>query len=78
MMSDRMMEKLYELEREMVPPEKWIDIVPPEIVDMVHEEVEAGYPMGIAYDVDLGWCVLGTGQGPFFAWVEFEEKLRGL
>ena len=42
----------------------------PEAYKIAKESSEQGYPTGIAYDKELGWCVLMSGQGPFIAWAE--------
>lgn len=62
---------VWDLEKKMISTDEWYR-VPSHIVDMVHEEIETGHPVGFAYDEDLGWCILGTGQGPFIIYIERE------
>ena len=36
----------------------------------------AGYPVGIGHRDDVGWFILGTGQGPYVIWLENEDNWK--
>jgi hypothetical protein len=61
------------LEEHLVPPARWDVEVPPEV--RLHGiEDEGSYPVGYGRHPEKGWFVLGTGQGPFVIWAEWENE----
>lgn len=60
------------LEKHMIPPERWDLEVPPEV--RLHGiEDERSHPTGYGRHPDKGWFVLGSGQGPFVIWSEWDH-----
>ncbi len=53
----------------MIPFNQW-STAHPEAYKIAMESYKERYPSGIAYDDELGWCVIMAGQGPFIAWSE--------
>jgi hypothetical protein len=66
-------EAAFRLEKKMIDPAEWPEKVPHELIDMVHEDIEAGYSIGFAHDDELGWCILAAGQGPCIIYCERED-----
>lgn len=62
-------QKAFELEGKMIPFNQW-STAHPEAYKIAMESYKERYPSGIAYDDELGWCVIMAGQGPFIAWSE--------
>jgi hypothetical protein len=66
-------EKVFLVEKKMIPIDRWSE-VPEYVMDEVRGAIEDRIPIGFAHDAELGWCILSTGQGPFFVWVEAWDK----
>ena len=66
-----------ELEEELISPDKWdnklLDKIPREISDDIKNETTGG-PTGIGYREDVGYFVIGCGQGPFIIWLEKDNE----
>lgn len=64
--------KAFELEKKMISFNHW-NQAPEKIYNMAMESHKEGIPTGIAYDNELGWCIIQSGQGPY---ILFAEKLN--
>lgn len=68
-------EKVFLVEKKAIPPDRWDEV--PEYVKRevrgVIDDPNNRIPIAFAYDEELGWCILSTGQGPFFVWVEHQN-----
>lgn len=66
----------HEAEKDLVPPRMW-----PDLVDLMPDkcrEVAEGEPdcLGIGRNQELGWFVMGSGQGPAILWSENEAAYQ--
>jgi hypothetical protein len=68
----------FRLERDLIPSEQWPKLyksMPKKIqetVDWINSEDFDMMPTGIGYNKEVGWFILGCGQGPFVIWIENE------
>lgn len=80
-MSHYLEEITFELEKHLIPIKKWKDAAnnfPENLREeiMYHirwengEEQDMPHPIGIGFRKDVGWFMLGGGQGPFIIWAE--------
>lgn len=61
------------LEQYLIPPERWDREVPGEVrVHGITDEVER-YPIGYGRHPEDGWFLLGSGQGPFIIYAQWEQ-----
>lgn len=79
---------IFELERHLVPFYEWInhrEHLPSNIWNMLENQFTAieNYgpgcvgPMGLGLDKELGYFILGSGQGPFVIWMEKPVPVSG-
>lgn len=64
------MKSIFKLEKKMIHPSKWkkfYNIMPRECQEVVDGPPDA---LGIGYDEEYGWYILGCGQGPYMCWNE--------
>ncbi len=66
------------LEKFLLPTDEWMredhpwrSIVPRDKIDLIDEAMDERFSVGVAYHPDWGYALLGTGQGPFVIWSEF-------
>jgi hypothetical protein len=57
------------LEMQLIPPDKWEEKAPEHVYKMAME-YSTGGPTGLGWNERIGWFMLGTGQGPYIAWME--------
>ena len=63
----------FRLERDLISSEKWPELFNqmPAECQKATTEGEPGASIGIGRNGEVGWFVLGCGQGPFLIWAEF-------
>ena len=63
------------LEEDLIPPYLWNEfstlLIPIEILEVAMNPEPQG--LGIGYNEELGWFILGSGQGPGLVW---SQKLK--
>jgi hypothetical protein len=70
-----MLSQALELERYLIEPrhwykdQSWLELVPPDVIEELDTSEQ---PTGLGRHPTKGWFVLGTGQGPFIVWSEWE------
>jgi hypothetical protein len=69
----------FRLERDLIGSDKWqdrYDEMPPKVqrtVDRIAKDPwSEGCSIGIGHNEEVGWFILGCGQGPFLIWIEKE------
>ncbi len=74
----------FELEKHLIPPDKWdkdlISKFPENLRDEIEynirwsngEEKDMPHPIGLGFREDIGYFMIGCGQGPFIIWSEKE------
>ena len=79
---------IFELEHYMFPYERWVehkDNLPDNVWNMIANHISAidhwgagcVEPMGLGYREDVGYFLLGAGQGPGVIWVEKPQPISG-
>ena len=62
------------LEDDLIHPDKWKDLydeTPEECQEVVDGPAQS---LGIGYNDNLGWFIMGFGQGPSLCWSEYKEE----
>ena len=70
-MSESTQQEAMDLEKDLISPEDWHTA--PKGVRLLAEDAKSSGSTGIG-KCYMGWFVLGTGQGPFIIWREWEEQ----
>jgi hypothetical protein len=78
MVASSRQEMAYSLEPFLIPIAEWnkseiARIIPEDVRDGITDDIRNGCPVGVGCREDVGYFVLGTGQGPFIIWIENEE-----
>jgi len=74
-MSKQRPESAYGLEQYGIDPDQWEanpewkSILPVDVI----EELSEPYPIMLGKHPTKGWFVLGTGQGPYIIWTEWDN-----
>lgn len=62
---------VFELEKKLIKHDDFSNYnIPKEVLDIYNDSEESG-PTGIGYDDEIGFFILGSGQGPFLIWQQF-------
>lgn len=64
---------VFELEKHLIDPQEWDSLYPdiPDYVQQVKDDLSKNPAcVGIGKHSDVGWFVLGAGQGPHILWQE--------
>ena len=72
----------FRLERDLIGSDKWAehyDDMPPTVKEVVNnfrnpdfDPFSYGCSIGVGHNEEVGWFVLGCGQGPIVLWIEDE------